>query len=114
MEAIVVPVFVILMLVAPMASFVWQFRRLRRGLTSRLKGIVVYAGWSTVPVLAFIGLFFALLGVEELLDASLIGEGYARSLLILGGGGLAWVALGTVVFSIVVLCTVSAPTRAEQ
>ncbi len=54
-------------------------------------------------VLAYVGLFFALLGAEELLDVSLIGEGYARSLVILGGGGLALVALGTVVLSIVVL-----------
>ena len=71
----------------------WQFRRIRGGLTSRLKGITIYAGWSALPVLAYVGLFFALSGAEELLDASLIGE----------GGGLAWVALGTVIFSIVVL-----------
>ena len=97
------PVFLILMLVAPIVSFVWQLRRIRRGLTSRLKGITIYAGWSAVPVLAYVGLFFALVGAEEVFDASLIGEGYARSLMILGGGGLAWVALGTVIFSIVVL-----------
>ena len=97
------PVFLILMLVTPIVSFVWQLRRIRRGLTSRLKGIAIYAGWSAVPVLAYVGLFFALVGAEELLDASLIGEGYARSLVILGGGGLAWVALGTIIFSIVVL-----------
>ena len=98
-----VPVFVILMLVAPILSFVWQFRRIRRGLTSRLKGITIYAGWSAVPVLAYVGFFFALVGVEELGDASLISEGYARSLVLLGGGGLALVALGTVIFSIAVL-----------
>lgn len=103
MEEIFVPVFLILMLVTPIVSFVWQLRRIRRGLTSRLKGIAVYAGWSAVPVLAYAGLFFALVGAEELLDASLIGEGYARSLVILGGGGVAWAALGTVIFSIVVL-----------
>ena len=97
------PVILILMLVAPIVSFVWQLRRIRRGLTSRLKGITIYAGWSAVPALAYVGLFFALVGAEELFDASLIGEGYARSLMILGGGGLAWVALGTVIFSIVVL-----------
>ena len=34
-----------------------------------------YAGWSAVPVLAYVGLFFALLGAEELLGAPLIGEG---------------------------------------
>ena len=103
MEEIFVPAFLILMLVAPIVSFVWQLCRIRRGLTSRLKGIAIYAGWSAVPVLAYVVLFFALVGAEELLDASLIGEGYARSLVILGGGGLAWVALGTGIFSIVVL-----------
>jgi hypothetical protein len=103
MEEMFVPVFLILMLVTPIVSFVWQFRRIRRGLTSRLKGIALYAGCSAVPVLAYVGLFFALVGAEEILDTSLIGEGYARSLVILGGGGLAWVALGTIIFSIVVL-----------
>ncbi len=103
MEETFVPVFLILMLVTPIVSFVWQLRRIRRGLTSRLKGIAIYAGWSAVPVLAYVGLFFALVGAEKILDASLIGEGYARSLVLLGGGGLAWVALGTVIFSIVVL-----------
>lgn len=103
MEEVFVPAFVILMLIAPIASFAWQFRRIRRGLTSRLKGITIYAGWSVAPVLAYLGLFFALLGAEELLDVSLVGEGYARSLVIVGGGGLALVVLGTVVFSILVL-----------
>ena len=102
MEDIFVPAFAVLMLVAPIVPFVWQFRRIRRGLTSRLKGITIYAGWSAVPVLLYVGFFFTLLGAEELFDASLIGEGYARSLVILGGGGLALVVLGTVVFSIVV------------
>lgn len=88
---------------APIVSFVWQFRRIRRGLTSRAKGIAIYAGWSAAPVLVYVGLFLALSGAEELLATSLIGEGYARSLVILGGGGLALVALGTVVFSVVVL-----------
>ena len=102
MEGIFIPAFAILMLAAPVASFVWLIGRIRGGLTSKRTGIALYAGCSALPVLAYVGLFFVLLGVEELFDASLIGEGYARSLLILAAGGLAWVALGTVIFSIVV------------
>jgi hypothetical protein len=103
MEAISVQVCVILMLIVPIASFVWQFRRVQLGLSSRLRGIMIYAGWSAAPVLVSIGIFFALVGVEEFLDISLVGEGYARSLAIVGAGGFALVIFGIIVFSISVL-----------
>ena len=101
-DVILVPVFAILMLVAPIACCVWQFRQVRRGQSSRAKGVLHYIGWSGTPLLIYIGLFFALVGAEEVLDASLVGEGYARSLGVLGGGGLLLVILGAVVFSILV------------
>ena len=43
-----------------------------------------------------------MVGVEELLNTSLVGEGYARSLMIVGVGGTALVIVGTIIFSIVV------------
>jgi len=102
MEGILVPLCVVLILLVPIASFVWQFRRIHRGVSSRFKGIVLYAAYSAVPVLMYIGVFLALVGVEELLNTSLIGEGYARSLMIVGVGGTALVIIGTIIFSIVV------------
>lgn len=91
------------MLVAPVACFVWQFRRVRNGRSSRAQGILRYVGWSSAPLLIFVGLFFVMVGVEELVGVSLVGEGYARSLVLLGGGGLAWVAVGAIVFAISVM-----------
>ena len=102
MEGLFVPFGVLLILLAPMASFAWQFHKVRRGLSSRLKAIVLYAAYSAVPVLVYLGIFLALVGVEELLNTSLVGEGYARSLMIVGVGGTALVIVGTIIFSIVV------------
>ena len=102
MEAFFVPFFIFLILLAPIASFVWQFRRVHRGVSSRFKGIVSYTAYSTVPVLMYIGIFLTLVGFEELLNISLVDEGYARSLMIVGVGGIALVIVGTIIFSIVV------------
>lgn len=99
MEEIIIPVFVLLMPTASIAAFIWQLSRVRRGLSSRLKGIVWYAIYSWVPVLLFVGVYFALVGLEELLKTSLIGEGYARSVTMVGLGGTAFVILGTMVFA---------------
>lgn len=60
----------------------------------------MYAAYSAVPVLMYIGIFLALVGVEELLNIYLVGEGYARSLMIVGVGGTALVIVGTIIFSI--------------
>jgi len=103
MEEILIPIFVLLILFAPIGSFVRQLSRVRRGLSSRLKGTVLYAVYSAVPVLMYVGIFFAMVGLEELAKTSLIGEGYARSVMIVGGGGMALVILGTSLFSIVML-----------
>lgn len=102
MEELFVRICVLLILLAPIASFVWQFHRVHRGLSSRFKGTVLYAVYSAVPVVMYVGIFLALVGAEELFNSSLVGEGYARSLVIVGLGGAALVILGTVVFSIVV------------
>ena len=103
MESIVVPVFVLLIFASPIASFVWQFGKIRRGSSSRLKAIVSYAVWSAAPVLLYVCLFFVLVGIEEFFSVPLIGEEYARSLLLVVGGGLTLAVLGTVLFLIVVL-----------
>jgi hypothetical protein len=102
MEELFVPFCLLLILLAPIASFVWQFHRVRRGLSSRFKAIFLYAAYSAVPVLMYLGIFLALVGVEELLNTSLVGEVYARSLLIVCVGGAALIIVGTIAFSITV------------
>lgn len=103
MEDIIIPICVLLMPTASIAAFIWQLSRVRRGLSSRLNGIVWYAIYSWVPVLVFVGVYFALVGIEEISKTSLIGEGYARSVMIVGGGGTGLVILGTMVFAIVLV-----------
>jgi hypothetical protein len=103
MEEILIPICVFLMPIVSIAAFVWQLNRVRRGLSSRFKGIVLYAVYSFFPALMYVGIFFGLVGLEELLNTSLIGEGYARSVMIVGGGGIALVILGTIVFSVVMV-----------
>ena len=102
MEELFVPFCVFLILLAPIAFFMWQFHKVRRGLSSRLKAIFLYAAYSAVPVLLYLGIFIALVGIEELLNTSLVGEGYARSLMIGSVGGAALIVVGTIIFSIVV------------
>ena len=102
MEELFVPLCAFLILLAPIASFVWQFHRVRRGICSRLKAIVVYAAYSAVPLLMYLGIFLALAGLEELLNTSLVGEGYARSLIIVCFGAAALIIVGTVALSIAV------------
>jgi hypothetical protein len=103
MEEIVIPICVLLIPTASIAAFIWQLSRVRRGLCSRLKGIVWYAIYSWIPVLLFVGVFFALVGIEELSKTSLIGEGYGRSVMMVGFGGTGLISLGTIVFSIVLV-----------
>jgi hypothetical protein len=50
----------------------------------------------------YLGIFLALVGVEELLNTSLVGEEYARSLMIVIVGGAALIIVGTIAFSITV------------
>lgn len=103
MEEIIIPICVLLIPTASIAAFIWQLSRVRRGLSSRLKGIVWYAIYSWAPVLLFVGVYFALVGLEELLKTSLVGEGYARSVMMVGLGGIGFVILGTIVFAIVMV-----------
>ena len=99
------PLFVLLILLAPIASFLWQFHRVHRGLSSRSKGILSYAGYSAIPVVLYLGAFLVLVGFEELLNTSLVSEAYARSLVIVCVGGATLIIVGTIAFSIAVAFT---------
>jgi hypothetical protein len=99
MEEIVMPLSVLLILLTSFAAFVLQIRRVRRGLCSRSRGVVLYAAYSAAPVVLFVAVFLLLVGVEELAETPLVGEGYARSLIIVAAGGAAFVVLGSIVFA---------------
>ncbi|NNE48263.1 MAG: hypothetical protein HKN37_16545 [Rhodothermales bacterium] len=103
MDTMLVPVAAISMLIVPVACFVWKFNDVRSGLVSRIGGIGRYAAWSATPLLAYVAILFSFVGAEELFNVSLVSEGYARSVVVLGGGGLVILAVGTVVFSILVM-----------
>ena len=106
-EDIFISFSILMILRGPIASFLWQFRRVRRRLSSPFKGIVLYTLSSAAPVVTYLTIFLALVGAEELLNTSLLGEGYARSLVIVAVGGAAWVVLGTVALCIAVTFTKS-------
>ena len=109
MDAMLIPAFTISTLVAPIACFLWQLGQVRRGISSRADGALRYVGRSATPLLIYIGLFFAMVGAEVILGLSLVGEAYACSLVLLGGGGLVMVVLGAIIFSMLVIIVKSRP-----
>ena len=83
--------------------FYWQAKKVKAGKSTKGKAIGIYAAYTIAPVILYGAVFFALVGVEELTNTAIIGEGYARSLLFVIAGGVAVVLLATLVFSLVVL-----------
>ncbi len=103
MEEILIPICSLLILFTPVVLFVRQFKRVRNGLDSRLKGTVFYAAYSAIPSLLFTLIFLVLIGIEEVFKISLVSEGYARAVIMLGGGGIGLVIFGTLIFSVALL-----------
>ncbi len=103
MEEILIPICALLILLTPVVLFVRQFKRIRDGLDTGRKGTLLYAAYSAVPSLLFTTIFLALIGLEEVFKISLVSEGYARAVIMLGGGGIGLVILGTLVFSVALL-----------
>ncbi len=105
MEERLVPLLALGVLLVPLAVFARQLRNVRRGRRSRLGGTLAFAVFASLPVVLYVGVFMALVGIEELTGTALIDEGYARSLLIVAVGGLGAVALGTLLFAVVAAFT---------
>jgi len=95
-----VPLALILILLAPVMCFPWRVGKVRSGESGKVKQSLLYFLYSAIPVFGFVMLSFAFVGIEELMDTSLVTEGLARSLLLLTGGGLIWVTVATIVFVI--------------
>ena len=84
------------------AIFYWQINNVKAGKCRKRKAIVLHAIYTTVPVVLYVAVFMLLIGVEELMDIAIIGEGYARTLLFVIAGGVAIAFLATLIFSLVV------------
>lgn len=83
--------------------FYWQVRVVKAGKSTKVKAIGLFALYSLAPTLLYGTVFMILVGIEELADAAIIGEGYARSLVFVIVGGWVVVLLATAVFSLVLL-----------
>jgi hypothetical protein len=66
------------LLVGQIALQVWAWRglmgRLRGGTLTRLQAVTRYAGWAFLPVVLFVAIYLAMVGLEEWWDIALIGE----------------------------------------
>lgn len=77
-----------MILIVPVAAGRTLLRRTRAGVISRLKGIGLYALTVLSPTLLYLGVFFAMVGIEELTGKAVIPEEIGRSLLVVVGFGL--------------------------
>ncbi len=99
MSEILVPIAFWLVVLFPIGAFIWQFRRVRRGILSKSKGTVFFFGYSMVPVALYAVIFFLLVGAEELTHIPLISEGYARTFILVVGIGVMLVLFMTGLFA---------------
>jgi hypothetical protein len=84
----IMPGFALLMLVVPVWRFAVYRRRIRRGGLGRGRAVAYFAVSALVPVLLYLVMLLALVGLEELAGLALVTEGLARSAVILVGFGL--------------------------
>lgn len=93
--------FVLLASLAPQAWAWWSLRgRILSGGLTRLGALVRYLAWALAPVAVLAGLFFAVVGLEEVSGAGLVPELVARAALPIAALLLAIAALGVLFFSV--------------
>ena len=80
--------FLLAILIVPVVAGRVLLRRSRAGAIGRLKGVGFYALAVLSPILLYLGVFFAMVGIEELTGKAIIPEEIGRSLLIVVGFGL--------------------------
>lgn len=83
--------------------FYWQIKVVKTDKSTKRKAIGLYAAYTIAPIILYGIVFLTLVGIEELTDTAIIGEGYARSLLFVIAGGFIVVIIATLLFSAVVL-----------
>lgn len=85
------------------AIFYWQVKLVMAGKNSKGKAIILHLTYTITPVLLYGVVFLVLVGIEELTDTAIIGEGYARTLLFVIFGGLSVTLISTLMFSLVLI-----------
>jgi hypothetical protein len=80
--------FLLAILIVPVAAGRVLLRRTRTGAIGRLQGVGLYALAVLSPPLLYLGVFFAMVGIEELTGATIIAEEIGRALLLVVGFGL--------------------------
>lgn len=85
------------------AIFCWQLKLVKTGKSTKGKAIWLNLACTIAPTILYGVVFLALVGIEELTDTAIIGEGYARTLLFVIIGGVAVTLLSTLIFSLVVI-----------
>lgn len=96
-----VSVLVWLIFLVPLGVFMLQVQRVRNGTRDKVKATLLFFCFSFVPVLAYVLVFLALVGIEELTKRAIISEGLSRTLPITVGIGVIEVVLLTAIFAIV-------------
>lgn len=105
MDAVIVQV----VLFSTVGACVYMFGSLRRRVKqrecSKPKALLWYAGASFLPLILFLFLFLAAVGLEELTGAAWISELFARSLVPVGALAAAFALAGNLVFFVTMLKT---------
>ena len=85
------------------AIFYWQVKLVKAGKNSKRKATILYFSYTIGPIIFYGIVFLALVGIEELADMAIIGEGYARTLPFIIIGGMSMTLLSTLMFFLVVI-----------
>jgi hypothetical protein len=100
MAEIFVPIAFWFMVLFPIGVFIWLFRRVRRSVVSKIRGIVQFFCYSVTLILVYATIFLVMTGVQRFTDISVISEGYARTLLPIVGLVFCWTLILTAVFAV--------------
>ena len=83
--------------------FYLLINKVKLGRCTRIKAIALHAAFTILPLVLYGAVFILLIGIEEITDMAIIGEGYARTLPLVIVGGVAIALLATLIFTLVVL-----------
>ncbi|MFN0299029.1 MAG: hypothetical protein ACKVQU_01610 [Burkholderiales bacterium] len=89
-----------LVILAPIVLFARQIQQVQRGAQGKMKATGMFFVWALVPTLTYAMALFALVGIEQLIETPLVGEGIARTAVFVIGIGLAEVSVLTAIFAI--------------
>ena len=95
--------YILIYLIFVAAIFYWQVKLVMTGKNSKRKAITLNLAYTITPIILYGVVFLALVGIEELADTAIIGEGYARTLPFIIIGGLIVTLLITSIFTLVLI-----------